>query len=145
MKKVLHFNVCRGVIAALVGVIFLCSCISCSNEPNVYIDYYLSIRSQSPIFNHEDELPIDASLARIGNAIRKMQEKIQEAYPEKNATGDDVAVITACKEVYYQFRTPTENDDGDEIESAICVATLYRAVMSDGVIKQSTRLVTFTF
>lgn len=143
MKKVLFIKVCRGMIAALAGVIFLCSCISCSNEPNVYIDYYLSIKSASPIFNHEDELPLDASLARIGNAIRLMQENIQVAYPEKNANGNDVAVITACKEIYYQFRTPVDNEE--EIESAICVATLYRAVMSDGVIKQSTRLVTFTF
>ena len=141
MKKVLLFKVYRGLLAALVGVFFLCSFTSCSNEPNVYIDYYLSIKSTSPIFTHEGELPLSASLSRIGNAIHKMQDGIKEAYPEKDASGNDVAVITACKNVYYQFRSPDDSD----IEHSICVATLYRAIVSDGVIKQSTRLVTFTF
>lgn len=141
MKKVLLNKVCQGLLAALVGVIFVCTFTSCSNEPNVYIDYYLSIKSTSPIFNHEGELPLDASLARIGNAIRMMQDGIKESYPEKDASGNDVAVITACKNVYYQFRSPDDSD----IEHSVCVATLYRAVMSDGIIKQSTRLVTFTF
>ena len=141
MKKVLLIKVYRGLLAALVGVFFLSFLTSCSDEPNVSIDYYLSIRSNSPIFNHEGELPLDPSLARIGNAIRMMQDGIKEVYPEKDTHGNDVAVITACKNVYYQFRSP----DDDDIEHAICVATLYRVTLSDGIIRQSTRLVTFTF
>lgn len=141
MKKVSIKKISRGLLSALVVVFFLISCISCSDEPEVHIDYYLSVRSNTAIFNHEGELPLDSEMARIGNAIRMMQDKIKEAYPEKTVEGNDGAVISACTNVYFQFRLP---DDAD-VEHAICTATLYRAVVSDGIIRGNKRLVTFTF
>ena len=105
MKKVLLNKVCRGLLAALVGVIFLCTFTSCSNEPNVYIDYYLSIKSTSPIFNHEGELPLDASLARIGNAIHMMQAAASS--PKKTSSAHPMTAISSTRFAWPHFIGPS--------------------------------------
>jgi hypothetical protein len=139
MKKVSLNKYGRGLFAALATAFFLVFCISCSNhEPNVYIDYYLTVKSHGGIFRRGG-LPIDAASARIGNAVVQMQEKINEVYPDKNMEGNDAAVVAACRQVYYQYYVP------DAYSTTMAIATLYRAVVSDGIIRQSKMVTTFTF
>ncbi len=127
------------VAVAVVAVFSLLSLGSCANdEPDIYIDYYLTIQSKERIFRRGG-LPPDPKEDVIGKLITDMRTKIKDVYPVPNMEGNDGAVLVLCDEIYRQY---LETGFRDHTE---CVAILYRARMQGGIIRQSTKIKTYNF
>ena len=137
MKKVSSINPVRWLLVALIGACSFLGFVSCSNdEPEMYIDYYLSIQSKVPIYNR-GTLPIAASYARIGNITRLMQHGIREVYPVKNLKGNDNQVISVCNQAYNQFAN-------QEPDATVCTIQLFKVLKAGTLIKERYYLKSYT-
>ena len=140
MEKLFFCTLSRRLLIALFTVSSLCFLGSCTNddEPEVVINYYLSIQTRTRIYRRGG-LPPDPKEDMIGKLTTKMRARIRETYPNPDLEGNDAAVIVACDEIYRQY---LETGLRERVE---CVATLYRARMSNSIVKQSTPIKNYYF
>ena len=119
--------------------------ISCSDEPDWKIGYYLSIQSQVALsLSEEDESQGTTPAAVVdvlSNTVRRMKQALHDAYPQDTRTGDDVAVLVACGDIYRDYKLSYADKEGH----TVCVLTLYRTKKDGDVVKESTVLTTYHF
>lgn len=130
----------------LLALLFICLLlVSCSDEPNWKIGYYLSIQSQVALsLSEEDESQGTTPAAVVdvlSNTVRRMKQALHDAYPQDTRTGDDAAVLVACGDIYRDYKLSY----GDKEGHIVCVLTLYRTKKDGDVVKESTALSTYHF
>lgn len=136
-KTIFNFSTLKRMmfmLLCLVTVTVFTSCES-ADEPEVAIDYYLTIESRVPLKN-----TISPRANMMGQITTSMKEAIHEAYPVPNLQGDDVAVLVACDEAYSYYRSAYPGG----AQCTECVAKLYRARMQGKVVKQSVAIKTYS-
>jgi len=137
----------RAVFLAvmLVGCLLLLP--SCSdNEPELRVDYYLSIDSEESFMaSNEDESQGTMSDADHGNVlyttITRMKTALRDAYPVPDYQGADAAVLTACDKIYRNYKGMY----GQFEKNTICVVKLKRVRLEDNVAVSSRTLTTYSF
>ena len=138
MNKVSLIIPVRWLLLALIGACSLLNFVSCSNdEPDMYIDYYLSVQSSVPIYNRGEMLPLPSAYGSIGNITKLMQEGIREVYPVKNLQGNDNKVISVCDQTYYMY---ANRDNG----ATICTVQLFKVLRAGTLIKERQCLKCYT-
>ena len=140
MENLSLYTWSRRLPIALFTVSSLCFFGSCTNddEPEVVINYYLSIQTKNSIYRRGG-LPPESKLDMIGKLTTKMKARIREVYPNPDLEGNDAAVIVACDEIYREY---LETGLREHVE---CVAILYRARTSNSIIKQCTPVKNYYF
>lgn len=131
MKKVSLINRVRWMLVALIGACSLMGMVSCSSndEPEMYIDYYLSVQSRVPIFARGG-LPLTGRPGAIGRITREMQIRIREVYPEKNMVGNDTQVLIVCDQAYRQYASWGYSGE------TMCIVKLYKVLRCGTLIKE---------
>ena len=133
------------LIAAM--ALILPSLTSCSSdEPDLFIGYYMSINSKVRLnLSEMDESQGTSSQPEadmLSYTIVRMREALQIAYPQPNKYGNDAAVITALDNIYQ----PYHEMYGHYEKNTVCVVKLYRARMDEeGIVKKSTPIKTYRF
>ena len=128
----------RGLLFSLLLVAVTVSVTSCGDdEPqsNV-VDYYLNV---------EEEFLINGSTAhtdRYYSPVTRMREAIKKAYPNPDNQGLDDAVIAACDKEYETYNEMYTSEGGEHFT---CLFHLVRAIMVNGIVKQSETLKTYTY
>lgn len=129
----LGFNSCKG-----------------DDEPEVAINYYLMVQTKVPIYS-AGGLPPPAKNKLIGDITKVMRKNIDEAYPVHDLQGNDAAVIAACDDAYRSY-TEVYRDSAMVATNTLgatfhteCVVVLYRARMSDMIVRASYPLKTYRF
>lgn len=122
------------MLLCLVTVTVFTSCES-AEEPEVAIDYYLTIESRVPLKN-----TLSPRGNMMGQITSRMKTAIHEVYPVPNLQGDDVAVLVACDEAYSYYREAYPAG----AQNTECVAKLYRARMQGKIVKRSVAIKTYS-
>ena len=134
----------RGPLSAL---LFSCMLlvVSCGDEPDWNIGYYLSIQSQVQLSLSEDDnsqgTASDKTVSVLSNTVRRMRKALQEAYPEDMHTGNDAAVLAACDKIYRDYKEAYADKEG----YTVCVVKLYRTKKDGDVVRESKALTTYHF
>jgi len=131
---------------ALLAVIMVMVFSSCgSDEPDWLVGYYMTINSQVRISLTEEDESQGTSAQPIAdvlsNTIVKMRHALHDAYPVSTTTPNDAAVISACDDIYRQYKAMYGGDE----RNTVCVVKLYRAAMDGEVVMRSTPLKTYHF
>lgn len=125
----------------------LMSLTSCGNdEPDLMVGYYLSINSQvGYMATTENEEQGTMSDSNYGNVlyttITKMRQALHNAYPIASKDGNDVAVLSACDNIYREYKSMY----GALEKNTICVAKIYRARMDGEIVVSSKTLTVYHF
>lgn len=120
---------------------------SCGNdEPEWFVGYYLEIDAQVAISlsdeGQDHGIMPDMGLDVLSNAVRRMRDALLEVYPEDTRTGNDVAVLTACGDIYRKYKRAYSDYEGH----TVCVVKLFRAKKdSQGIVRESTPLTVYQF
>lgn len=133
MKRQLLIHPLRLLLLSLLFIVSATTFSSCTSEdePDISIDYYLSIEPRHPIHN-----TLDTRANMMGQITTRMRVAIQEVYPVRNLQGNDVAVMKACDDAYSYYREAYPAG----AQNTECVVKLYRARMDGMVIRQSVPL-----
>ena len=133
MKRFFSIKPLRLLFLSMLFIVSATTFSSCmsEDEPDVAIDYYLSIEPRTPI-----RFTIDPRANMMGQITDRMKVAIHEAYPVRNLDGDDIAVIEACNEAYSYYRAAYPGG----AQCTQCVVKLYRARMKGTIVKQSVAL-----
>lgn len=144
MRHSIHHS-CR---VALFLLLFSCvlGTISCgSNEPDWLIGYYMTIQSKVRLsLSNDDEsqgTTPDKAVDVLSNTVRRLRTAMQEAYPHDTRTGDDVAVLSACDNIYRDYKASYADKEG----YTVCTIVLYRAKKNGEVVIDNKPLTTYTF
>lgn len=117
-------------LMCLVSALILTSCES-NDEPDMCIDYYLTIESRVPL-----RYTMDPRADMMFKITKQMKNAIDEVYSKHDMTGNDLQVIVACDYVFEQYcQTYVPG-----YQSSQCVLLLYRARRVNGLIRQSVKL-----
>jgi len=138
MREIRHHAIAwRSLLLLLAMTGLLTTLASCGNdEPEVTtIDYYLEVEEEFLVNGQTDHTD------RYYSPITMMREVIDTAYPTPDAVGNDDAVIAACDELYLRYQ---QMYDG-KAEHLTCLVHVVRAVMQGDIVKQGTRLKTYSF
>lgn len=133
------------LLALLFSCLMLVVCSCSKDEPNWLVGYYMTIQSQVKLsLSDEDEsqgTSPDKAVDVLSNTVRRMRVAMQEAYPQDTRAGDDVAVLTACGDIYKDYKLSYADKEGH----TVCVIKLYRAKKNGDIVIESTPLTTYHF
>ena len=107
---------------------------SCDKDEPMKVGYYFTVNNRE----YQKEMAPRDDKAYI--VIHAMNDAIKKVYPKPSVNGNDDAVIRVCNDVYQQYR-----QDHPDYFSNFYIAKMYRGWMTDGVIKSSTVLATWSF
>ncbi len=99
------------------------------------IDYYVEV---------EEEFLVDGAVDhtdRYYNPKTLMTEALRTAYPTPDATGNDIAVIQACDELYQRYCSMYDG----KAEHLTCLLHLIKVVKKGDIVQQSEMLRTYMF
>ncbi len=125
----------------------LMSLTSCGDdESDLMVGYYLSIQSQvGYMSSSENEGQGTMSDSNYGNVlyttITKMRQALHNAYPIVSKEGNDVAVLSACDNIYREYK----NMYGALEKNTICVVKIYRTRMDGDIVVNSKTLTVYHF
>lgn len=136
-KKIFNPRTLKRMMFMLLCLVTLTMFTSCESaeEPEVAIDYYLTIESRVPLKN-----TMWPRGNMMGQITSRMKQAIHDVYPIPNLQGDDVAVMIACDEAYSYYREAYPAG----AQSTECVAKLYRAHMQGKIVKRSVAIKTYS-
>lgn len=132
MKKLSRLWLISAFSCLLLGGLSSCG----SDEPEGNsIDYYMEVEEEFLVngsANYTDRY-------KEHNPKVMMMEAIRRVYPNPDLTGNDVAAIAACDEVYVRFYE-MYTGNGDHLT---CLMNLVKAYKEGGIVKRTELLKTY--
>lgn len=119
----------------MIGTIVTLSSCGDDEPKSMVIDYYVEV---------EEEFLVDGAVDhtdRYYNPKTLMTEALRTAYPTPDATGNDIAVIQACDELYQRYCSMYDG----KAEHLTCLLHLIKVVKKGDIVQQSEMLRTYMF
>ena len=138
----------RLLLTLALLVIPLLMLTSCGDDDDdMLVSYYMSIDSSVGYSaSSEDEQQGTMSENSSGNVlyttITRMKRALRNAYPIADYQGNDPAVLTACDNIYREYK----NMYGAHEKNTVCVVKILRThIDNDGIVRDSRTLTVYHF
>ena len=134
------------VLMGLMMLLWATAIVSCgTDEPDYLVDYYLHIQSQVKLNLTEDDESQGTSSTMpssvLSTTIVKMRNTLKDTYPAPTLKGDDPGVLTACDNIYRNYKTAYHRYE----RNTVCTVILYKIWLDDEVVVRSKCLTTYHF